>query len=252
MTEPIGTAVLEGIAGQTHAAIGQFAADIQERLGQDLKSMTVVGSSTGPDYQAGVSDINTVLVLSQVDRSALEAISSMAKTLQKRQMALPLLMTPEYIERSLDVFGVELLDFQLSGRTILGDDPFEGLTFERSDLRLQCERELKAMLIRLRQGYVASAGNKRLLRDVLVSSGKTLLPYLRAMVWLNGGERVHSIQGTLDQAAESLGIETVTLERLTQWRNAKVKVESEALVAAFDDTYAVIVKLADWVDNHEV
>jgi hypothetical protein len=251
MTEPESTIPLAGIASQAHAAIGQFVADMQERLGPDLTSITVVGSATGPDFQAGVSDINTVLILSRLDRSGLDVISGMGKGLHKRHLALPLLMTSEYIERSRDVFGVELLDFQLSGQTVLGDDPFEGLTFERSDVRLQCERELKAMLIRLRQGYMASAGNTRMLRDVLVSSGKTLLPYLRAMVWLNQGERDNSVQGTLSQAKEILAIEISALELLIQWRAPKVKVSKEALVAGFDATYAMIEKLADWVDSHE-
>ncbi len=252
MTEPESTKPWAGVASQAQAAIGQFVADMQERLGPELASITVVGSATGPDYQAGVSDINTVLVLSRLDRSALDVISGMGKGLHKRHMALPLLMTPQYIERSRDVFGVELLDFQLSGQTVLGDDPFEGLTFERSDVRLQCERELKAMLIRLRQGYMASAGNVRMLRDVLVSTGKTLLPYLRAMVWLNQGQRDNSIQGTLSQARESLSVETSTLELLIQWRKPKAKVSKEALIAGFDATYAMILELADWVDNHEV
>jgi hypothetical protein len=252
MTEPESTIPLAGIASQAHAAIGQFVADMQEHLGPDLTSITVVGSATGPDFQAGVSDINTVLLLSRLDRSGLDVISGMGKGLHKRHLALPLLMTSEYIERSRDVFGVELLDFQLSGQTVLGDDPFEGLTFERSDVRLQCERELKAMLIRLRQGYMASAGNVRLLRDVLVSSGKTLLPYLRAMVWLNEGDRENSIQGTLSQARETLGIETAALDTLVQWRNTKVKVKSDALILGFDATYTVIEQLADWVDSHEV
>jgi hypothetical protein len=252
MTEPENTMPLAGIASQAHAAIGQFVADMQERLGHDLVSITVVGSGTGPDFKVGISDINTVLVLSGQDRSALDVISGMGKGLHKRHMALPLLMTPQYIERSRDVFGVELLDFQVSGKTILGDNPFEGLTFERSDVRLQCERELKAMLIRLRQGYMASAGNTRMLRDVLVSTGKTLLPYLRAMVWLNQGDRDNSIQGTLSQTREALAVETSTLELLLQWRDPKVKAPKEALVAGFDATYAMILTLADWVDSHEV
>ena len=251
MTESESTVPLAGIDSHAHAAIGQFMADVQERLGHDLNSVTVVGSSTGPDFQPGISDINTVVVLSRLERSGLDAISALAKGLRKRHMAMPLLMTPAYIERSRDVFGVELLDFQLSGQTVLGDDPFEGLTFERADVRLQCERELKAMLIRLRQGYIASAGNKRLLRDVLVSSGKTLLPYLRAMIWLTKADRVNSIRGTLGQARESLTIETSTLELLIQWRNTKVKVQNEALTDGFDGTYATIGKLADWVDSHE-
>lgn len=243
---------MQGVAEAAQPAVEQFVVEIQERLGQDLRSVTVIGSAAGSDFQPGVSDINTVLVLKELHRKHLDGMTGLAKSLRKRRLALPLMMTPAYIERSRDVFGVELLDFQLSGQTVLGDDPFKALTFERSDVRLQCERELKAMLIRLRQGYVASAGKSRLLRDVLVSAGKTLLPYLRAMVWLNQGTRDSTIQGTLNQAREILQIDTAALNNLVQWRNPKVKVDADTLVIGFDQAYAVILKLADWVDAHEV
>jgi hypothetical protein len=245
------TVQYQGVADQAQAALGQFVAEIQDRLGRDLTSVTVVGSATGADFQVGVSDVNTVLVLTRVERTHLEAIRGMARGLRKHRMALPLLMTYQYIARSLDVFGVEFLDFQLSARTVLGQNPFEDLTFKPLDVRHQCERELKAMLIRLRQGYMASAGNRRMLRDVLVSTGKTLLPYLRAMVWLNQGDRVNSIHGTLDQAQERLAVDTGTLDTLIQWRNPKVKASIEDLAAGFDATYAMVLKLADWVDSHE-
>ena len=40
------------------------------------------------------------------------------------------------------------------------------LTFKRSDVRLQCERELKADLIRLRQGYITAGGKDPLIGEV--------------------------------------------------------------------------------------
>ena len=98
-------------------------------------------------------------------------------------------MTPAYIDRSRDVFGIELLDFQLCHHTVLGDDPFAALSFAKVDVRLQCERELKASLIRLRQGYLAAGGNVLLVRDVLIAAVKALAPLLRAMLWLTDRER---------------------------------------------------------------
>ena len=34
-------------------------------------------------------------------------------------------MTPSYIDRSRDVFGIEFPDFQSTHKTILGEGPFE-------------------------------------------------------------------------------------------------------------------------------
>jgi hypothetical protein len=62
---------------------------------------------------------------------------------------------------------------------------------------------------------------------------------------------VNSIPGTLDQAQERLAVDTGTLDTLIQWRNPKVKASIEDLAAGFDATYAMVLKLADWVDSHE-
>jgi len=244
--------ILDDIAPPAQAAVEQAAASLREHLTPDLQSITVVGSAATEDYQPGVSDVNTVLVLQQLTRRQLETLSNLAKSLHKLHLAPPVLMTVQYIERSRDVFAVELLDFQLFGVTVWGENPFVDLTFVKSDVRLQCERELKAMLIRLRQGYMASAGNTRMLRDLLVATGKSLLPYLRAMVWLMDGTREPLLRKTLDQAGQTLAVDTSVLNRLNQWRDGKMKVPGEALIAGFDDAYDVILKLTDWVDSHEV
>ncbi len=97
---------------------------VQTSLGDRLRSITVVGSALTDDFQPGVSDINTVVVLDEHDVSALNAIASLARPMRRYNLSAPLLMTTSYIERSRDVFGVEFLDFQLTHETILGDDPF--------------------------------------------------------------------------------------------------------------------------------
>jgi hypothetical protein len=86
-------------------------------------------------------------------------------------------LTAFYIGRSCDVFGVEFLDFQLVHETNLDAEPFAPLQFEKKDVRLQCERELKAMLVRLRQGYLAALGDKKMVRDTVIFS------YSRRLTW---------------------------------------------------------------------
>ncbi|MEK7994977.1 MAG: hypothetical protein AAB403_14320, partial [Planctomycetota bacterium] len=145
-------------------SLNTFAGKLGDSLGDNLQSITVVGSALTDDFRAGYSDINTVLVVGEQTVAALNAIASLARPMSRKKISPPLLMTSSYIERSRDVFGVELLDFQLTHQTILGQDPFAPLTFEKKTVRLQCERELKAMLIRLRQGYIAAAANRKLVR----------------------------------------------------------------------------------------
>ena len=161
-------------------------------------------------------------------------------------------MTETYIQRSRDVFGIEFLDLQLTHRTVLGEDPFEGLSFDRQDVRLQCERELKAALIRLRQGYIASAGGKRVVRDILISTASSLVPLLRAMLWLKDADRPRQAETVFTKAAEEFSINTGSLIKTRKWRHEKVHLKQGELEDAFESIYTAIEKLAVEVDRLEV
>jgi len=229
-----------------------FAEGLQTGLGDNLQSITVVGSSLTQDYKPGISDINTVLVLNRFPLDCLNVIASMAKPMSKKKISAPLLMTPAYIERSLDVFGVEFLDFQLTHRTILGSDPVAQLRFEKKNVRLQCERELKAMLIRLRQGYIAAAAKKRLVRDIIIAAAKGLAPLLRAMLWLRDIDRPAETEPTFNKVAAEFSVRTDSAITAGNWRHERIRPEINEVKNAFQSIYTAVEQLAAAVDKLEV
>ena len=243
---------LDALPGQIRDGMKDFADKLTAELGENLQSITVVGSSLTGDFRPGQSDINTVLVLRRHTLASLNAIAALARPMRKKRISPPLLMTESYIEQSRDVFGVEFLDFQLTHQTILGDDPFAALTFDKKDVRLQCERELKAMLIRLRQGYLAAAANKKLVRDVLISTTKGLMPLLRAMLWLKDIDRPNKAEPTLREAVEQFLINKDSLITTRKWQHQKVRLSKFELESAFESIYATVEQLALFVDTLEV
>lgn len=242
---------LDSLSANIRESVQLFADQIISTLGENLLSITVVGSSLTEDFKPGISDINTVLVLNQQNLNSLTLIASMAKPMSKKKISPPLLMTRSYIKRSLDVFGIEFLDFQLRHKTILGDDPFADLTFKKQDVRLQCERELKAMLIRLRQGYIAAAANKKLVRDILISTAKGLAPLLRAMLWLKDTDRPVEDKKTFIKAAQQFSITFDSLISSEKWRHEKSRPDKSQIDKTFESVYSSIDQLADLVDKLE-
>jgi hypothetical protein len=237
---------------QIRESVKDFAERLSSALADNLQSITVVGSSLTEDFRPGRSDINTVLVLSEQNLSSLNAIASLAKPMSRKKLSPPLLMTKSYIGRSQDVFGVEFLDFQLVHKTIMGDDPFSSLQFDKKDVRLQCERELKAMLIRLRQGYIAAAANKRLVRDILISTAKGMAPLLRAMLWLKDIERSAQTEQTFTKAADEFSIGTKPFETAMKWRYEKTRLSETEMEKAFESIYSAVDQIADIVDKLKV
>ena len=172
--------------------------------------------------------------------------------MSRKKISAPLLMTPSYIERSLDVFSVEFLDFQLTHQTILGDDPFAGLTFKKKYARLQCERELKATLIRLRQGYIAAAANRKLVRDILISTAKGLAPLIRAIFWLKDIDRPNRAEQTFNKAAEQFSMDLNSLVAVEKWGHQKIRPDENQIDNTFKSIYSTVEQLAETVDKLEV
>ncbi|UCG46504.1 MAG: hypothetical protein JSU94_13480 [Phycisphaerales bacterium] len=243
---------LEALPGAIRDSVRVFAERLIAELGGNLKSITVVGSSLTGEFRPGKSDVNTVLVLGERPLEALGAIAALAKPMHKMRISAPLLMTKSYIERSRDVFGVELLDFQQTHKTVLGQDPFAGLNFEKKDIRLQCERELKATLIRLRQGYIAAAGNRGLVRDILVSTAKGMAPLLRGMLWLKDAERPVLTDATFAKAAEAFSVNADGLLTASRWRHERTRPGETDIQSTFEAVYAAVDTLAMTVDELEV
>ena len=252
MTENKINLKIDALHMQIRDSVKTFAERLSAALGDNLQSITVVGSSLTQDFRPGQSDINTVLVLGKQNLGSLNAVASLAKPMSRKKISPPLLMTQSYIERSRDVFGVEFLDFQLVHETIMGDDPFTSLVFDKKDVRTQCERELKAMLIRLRQGYIAAAANKKLVRDILISTAKGMAPLLRAMLWLKDIDRSTRAEPTFSGAADEFSIDTNSLTSAIKWRHEKIRLSETEMENAFESVYSVIEQLAGIVDKLKV
>jgi hypothetical protein len=252
MAESTTNLKLDALDVRIRDSVKVFAEKLSAGLGDNLQSITVVGSGLTEDFMAGHSDINTVVILGAQTVASLNTIAALARPMSRKKMSPPLLMTSSYIERSRDVFGVEFLDFQLTHQTILGKDPFAPLTFKKNDVRIQCERELKAMLIRLRQGYIAAAANRKLVRDVLISTAKALAPLLRAMLWLKDIDRPARTKPTFDKAAAEFSVSMDSLITAAKWRHEKVRLSETEMENSFRSIYATVEQLADLVDKLEV
>jgi hypothetical protein len=174
---------LKGIPGEAAIAFQPFAQELLTKLSSNLLSLSVTGSYVTGDFIPGRSDINSVLVLTRTDQSELDTLVSMSK-FKKRRIRSPLVMTEDYIRRSLDVFPIEFLDIKLFHKTIYGPDHFEKITIDKAQLRLQCERDLKAKLINLQRGYVSCGGRTREIRALLLDALPGFFALLRSMLFI--------------------------------------------------------------------
>jgi len=243
---------LAGLRPEIQEAVQFFAVSLAETLGANLQSLTVVGSALTGDFVPGRSDINSVVVISEQRLDVLRALATMGKSMRKRRLAAPVLMTPAYIDRSRDVFGVEWLDFQRTHHTVVGPDPFTELTFAKGDVRLQCEREFKSVLVRMRQGYIRSLNRRALLWELMQSVVRGLAPYGRAMLWLRDVERPGEAEPALRLVADRFGVEVEAALEVRRKMGTRRVPDAVTLDMLFGQLYNLVEGLAEAVDRMEV
>ena len=205
---------LERIAEPMRQPIEEYVALVRETAGAGAASLTLIGAIAGGTFDATRHSIRSVLVLKTIDLEMLRRFSEHGPKLGKRFIAAPLIMTDEYIKTSLDTFPLELLEISQRHVTVFGEDPFADMTFDDSHIRLQCERELKTVLISLRQGLLAAAGRDKVLRAVELDIGDQLIRTLRGVLWLDG-KKTSKPAAEVVAAVESMAKRKLTGVRAT-------------------------------------
>jgi len=219
-----------------------FQDEILSSYQDKIHSITIVGSALTDDFDPKKSDINSVFVLTKMDLKFLELLAPLGKKYGKKSVAA---MTSEYITNSLDVFPLEFLNIKLLHKTIYGEDLFQGLEMNRSDLRLQCERELKVRMIGLRQGYISSLGDRKVLTNMFIDSFSGYIPLFRGIILILGKEPPLRNDDVLKILEEVSGVNTSVFRLVSKQKKQKTRLTIEQLNTIFEDYYAAIEKLGN-------
>lgn len=182
------TLQLDRISPAVSAKAAPFLEELARLAGPDLHSLYLVGSAVTPDWSAGHSDVNTLLLLREMDLAVLESIAPLGRRFKGQLIAPPLVMDLGYLNASLDVFPMEFLEMRQIHVTVLGEDALAPLAIDRADLRHQCEREIKSRLVGLRQGYLRALGEPKALTETLVRFLSGYQPLARGILVLLGTE----------------------------------------------------------------
>ena len=240
---------LKGLPPIIADRITPFFSEILKQHSNNIHSINIVGSAVTPDFNEKTSDINSLIILNEMDLNFIRFLSSIGKKYIKKKIASPLVMTNQYIEESLDVFPIEFHDFRLIHQTITGVDILSGLNINNEHLRLQCEREAKIKFISLRQGYISSLGDKELIISLLIKSFTGCIPLFRAIIFLSGKEPPVIRSHVIKTIQEITSPQSDVFEKLLLLRNRLLKPSIEELEQIFEQYYMVLEKTGFLVDS---
>ena len=207
-----------------------FTADYQKVYGADMESIILYGSAARGEYVAGRSDINFMIVLTDAGIEKLSCTMPLVVTWRKSRVSTPLFLSKDYITMSLDTFPIEFLTMKAAYKVVFGQDLLKDLTFEKSFVRLQCERELKGKLLQLRQRFIETEGAAKQISALISLSLPAFLSLFQSILYLKDLPQAASRSALLTEISRATGIDLQVFTELAAVRDGAKKIkDAEAL-----------------------
>jgi len=159
--------------------INEFISRLRAASGENLQSVILYGSAAEGEFHPEFSNVNLLCILRESSFATLTAMAPAVEWWARQKHHEPLVLTREELERSTDVFSIELLDMQQRHRVLFGDDVLSGLRIPMHLHRAQLEYELGEKLILLRERLLLAAGNKKRLWELMLGSLSTFTTLFR-------------------------------------------------------------------------
>jgi len=203
--------------------IDEFVKRAREAAGANLESVILFGSAVSGDFHPGLSNLNLLCVLRDSSFAALQALAPVAKWWDGQKQPPPLCMTRRELERSTDVFTIELLDMQQHHRVLFGEDVVQGLRISMHVHRVQVEYELREKLILLRQQVLLASGNDSRMWDLLLRSVPSFGTLFRHALIALGDASPPSRREAVDALSKRVGSDLSAIHQTLDVREHNVR-----------------------------
>ncbi len=233
---------LDGLHESARPGAAELVRAVRAVFAGRLRGLAVFGSAASASFDPR-ERIRSVVTLDRIDVPALAQLAQEGPRLGKLHVEAPLVVTADYVRRSLDAFPLEFLEIHQTRCAVFGEDTFADLPLRDEHLRLQCEREFKRLLIRLRQGLLAGETTPDYLAALLEDLRLHAERVLRGLLWLRGEKGPLTPQQIWQHANDSLGYSLADLRR-----------PPAAATATINDVqrfYVCLEQLAERADAHQ-
>ena len=177
-------------------------------LGDELIAFIVYGDFVNPEqYRPDFSPVNIMLVAKQVDSATLDGISSVMRIAEQSLRLGTMILTPDDLKSSCDVFPVKFHDIQLRHRLLAGEDVLSELAISDDHLRLRCEQELKNLMLRQGLIYLRLSDKPDQLWQALTETATTFVRVLPACLTVKTGISPEADADMLDMFADEFKID---------------------------------------------
>jgi predicted nucleotidyltransferase len=200
--------------------LDEFVSQVVGLYRDDLLSIAAFGSAVTGDYDAGQSDVNLLVVHSELEIGELGRVADLSRRWLRKEKFAPRFLSKRNLDESVRYFQIDFLSMRDAHVVLWGQDVLAGIELYPSELRWQVAYEIKAMRMRIKQQYWRTANEPRLMRSVLVERFTSLVHLMRALLLLYNAPGPVMRREIIDAAAATLGIDKSVADELLDLRRS--------------------------------
>lgn len=234
--------------GQTPEKLTQ---ELKRVYGENLKSVVLYGSAASGDYDENFSDFNILVVVERFDVAQFKKTAKTMRAWTRAGNPPPLMFTWDRLQKSEDVFPIELMEMKENHRVLFGDDPFTNLEIRSNNFRLELERELKSNLIKLRERFLLTADTPKKVQQLLVEANSTFLILFRNVLRLKGVSPLPSKKDTPQFLSEQMPVDLTLFDYIEALKGKEKTALKENPDVRMESFLKLIEQVVDTVDTYE-
>ncbi len=200
--------------------LDKFVEELKNTLGENLLSVIAFGSQA--NVEDAKSNLNLMIVTNELTAENLYDISKPVKKWVKGKNPIPVIMNRNEWYSSFDVYAIEYADIKENYRIIYGEDLIPTISINKYFLRLQCESELKSLLLKYKNNFLMNVKSDREMKKLLNNVIKTLLVIFRSVLRLHDSAVPYRAVDIIEFASNYLSFNKIVMSKI-----AKVRYENE-------------------------
>ncbi|HEV2644679.1 MAG TPA: hypothetical protein VGT98_18340 [Candidatus Elarobacter sp.] len=209
---------------------------LRSAYGDTLRAVVLYGSAVAGERVARHSDYNVLVIVSEVPLARLRELSAVTRSWRNDGNPAPMTFTEREWRASADVFPMEYADILERHKVLFGSAPFDGVTVDPQDLRLQVEHETMGVLLRLRNAMLAAGVDAGEQLNLMTASLSSLMIVFRAVLRLHHVTPPQSYADLVAETARATGMDPAPFLEVVGHARATATIPKEragAVLAAY-------------------
>jgi len=211
----------------------EFLQQIAGFYRQDLLSITAIGSCVTGDYFEPSSDVNLLVVYSDLNIVDLCDVAAIARKWLKQHNFAPRFLSRRNLTESSRYFQIDTLEMKDARAVLYGEDILAGMTVDPQGLHWQLAYEIKSMRMRIKQQYWRTCDNELRAQVVLRERFTSLIHLIRALLFLMQRQPPVSMAQVMEMAVPALGLNRGFVDTMFQLKRGEVTLRGPELSEAF-------------------